>query len=34
MFGEGYIAGKREHEVCPGSFQVISSPFGGGIVCG
>ena len=34
MFGEGYMAGEREHEAERGIFWVANSPFGGPIVCG
>jgi len=34
MLGEGYIAGKREHEECLGGLWAIDSQFGGGIECG
>lgn len=34
ILGEGYIAGKREHEGRPASLWTVDSPFGGGIECG
>jgi len=34
ILGEGYMAGKREHEGRLASSWRVDSPFGGGIVCG